>query len=132
MCGHLLGGYPGRCKSPVTKHVNSADCENQCTSFAPCIGYSHSNITYPQACVIITSTAWSCPYNPGAPYDYVDGAIASTASELIATTMMTGMEGSGFNCMVKPGKNTTVKDFYNEETLPHIQLGMHLLRGFSY
>ena len=92
MCGHLLGGYPGRCKSPVTKHVNSADCQTQCTSFAPCIGYSHSNKTYPQACVIITSTAWSCPYNPGAPYDYVDGAIASTASELIATTMMTVRE----------------------------------------
>ena len=80
-------------------------------------------MTYPQVCVIITSTAYSCPYHPGAPYDYVDGAIASTASELIAATMMfattiAGREGSGFNCMVKTGKNTSVKDFYNEETLP--------------
>ena len=83
-CGHVQGGYPARCYK-VESH-----CEEHCTAFSWCIGYSYDEIN---SCALMTSTD-SCSNG----WTFHSGNTAAKSSDLEPSP---SAFYSGYNCMAK-------------------------------
>ena len=92
-CGHPESIYPRMCRSNNVVSDGS-DCQNTCTGFDWCVGYSYKE-SMSKYCVLYPNVD-SCPN--GWNYDNTGKSLAKYASDLTDS----GTDGGG--CFAKRGK----------------------------
>ena len=91
MCHHVDGGLPNRCYCKDGECP--ASCQNACSSYGWCVGYSDRQSKFLEGCILHSSSS-SC----SSGWHLAPGKLAKTASQLIASSV------SGWKCMAKLGK----------------------------
>ena len=112
MCGHVMGGFPALCAArPKIVPLSLSDCENACTNFYDCKGYSFKESE--GYCNLMTTKENNCPLD----YYYFPGHYTVDSNSIIASS---SPMGEGYNCMAKSGMIPRFRNFSNAGILTHM------------